>query len=42
MWNNILVIILCIPLAYVLTIGVIGFAYIVYTIYEWIVERIRK
>ncbi len=39
MWNNILLIILCIPLAYVLTIGVIGFSYMVYLIYEWIADR---
>jgi ABC-type uncharacterized transport system permease subunit len=42
MWNNILMIIFGIILAYALPIGVIGFSYIVYLIYYWIEERIRR
>ena len=42
MWNNILMIILGIVVAAVLVIGVFGFSYIVYLIFTWIAEKLRR
>lgn len=42
MWNNIFMIILAIAFSAVSVIGVFGFSYIVYLIFTWIAEKLRR